>query len=144
MTITIHHLENSRSQRVIWLLEELGIPYLVKRYERDPKTGMAPPELKEIHPLGKSPVIQNGDVTVAETGAIIDYLVSMAYGKLGQPADRKAAARYVYFMHYAEGSLMPPLFALLVLRRMGEAGKAIATTVQKAFADHLDWLDKEI
>ena len=115
MTITVHHLENSRSQRVLWLLEELGLPYEIRRYARNPKTMLAPPELRAVHPLGKSPVIVDADPdgdaprTVAETGAIIEYLVEKADGRLGAPAHRESALHYRHFMHYAEGSLMPPL-----------------------------------
>src|SRR6478672_3182440 len=101
MTIIVHHLENSRSQRILWLLEELGLPYEVKRYERNPKTMLAPPELRQVHPLGKSPVIQDGDTVIAETGAIIEYLVEKADGRLGPPAHREAILRYRFFLHYA-------------------------------------------
>src|ERR1044072_3085874 len=114
--ITVHHLENSRSQRVLWLLEELELPYEIVRYERDRKTMLAPPELKRVHPLGKSPVIEDGATTVAETGAILEYLVEKADGRLGAPAHREDALRYRHFLHYAEGSVMPPLLVKLVLR----------------------------
>src|ERR1700750_2805743 len=100
--ITVHHLNNSRSQRVLWLLEELGVPYEVKRYERDPKTMLAPPELLAVHPLGKSPVITDGGVTLAESGAIIEYLVDMyGNGRLKPPAGSPQRLRYSYWMHYA-------------------------------------------
>ena len=119
--ITVHHLETSRSQRVLWLLEELGVPYTLKVYQRDPKTKLAPPELKAVHPLGKSPVITDGKETVAESGAIIEYLVekfgSQAQGELAQlqPAAGSAAYRQCRFwMHYAEGSLMNWLVMKLV------------------------------
>jgi len=107
MTITVHHLENSRSQRVLWLLEELGMPYEVRRYERNRKTMLAPPELRRVHPLGKSPVIEDRDAdgqtrVIAETGAIIEYLVEKSGGKLGAPAGREEALRYRHFLHYAE------------------------------------------
>lgn len=119
--ITVHHLETSRSQRVLWLLEELGVPYTIKRYQRDPKTRLAPPELKAIHPLGKSPVITDGDETIAESGAILEYLVE-TYGSNAppelaglQPASGTAAYRQSRFwMHYAEGSLMNWLVMKLV------------------------------
>jgi len=122
--ITVHHLENSRSQRVLWLLEELGLPYAIKRYERNKTTMLAPPELRAIHPLGKSPVIVDDTAdgglgrTIAETGAIIEYLVEKADGKLGPPAHREAVLLYRHFLHYAEGSLMPPLLVKLVLGRV--------------------------
>jgi glutathione S-transferase len=121
--ITVHHLETSRSQRVLWLLEELGVPYDIKRYPRDPKTRLAPPALKAVHPLGKSPVIVDGDITVAESGAILEYLVER-YGaqaggdlanlepQLGTPEHRQCR----FWMHYAEGSLMNWLVMKLVFR----------------------------
>ncbi|MDP3736800.1 MAG: glutathione S-transferase [Hyphomonadaceae bacterium] len=117
--ITVHHLNNSRSQRVLWLLEELGLPYEVKRYERDSKTMLAPPELKKIHPLGKSPVITDNGRTVAETGAIIDYILEKyGNGRLIPPAGSDDRLRFTYWLHYAEGSAMTPLLLKLVFQRM--------------------------
>ena len=124
MTLIVHHLENSRSQRVLWLLEELGISYDVKRYERDRKTMLAPPELKLVHPLGKSPIIEDNGTIIVETGAIIDYLVEKAGGRLGPPQEPQAAQRYRFFLHYGEGSLMPWLLVMLVIRRLGLLGQA--------------------
>ena len=121
--IIVHHLENSRSQRILWLLEELGLPYEVVRYERDQKTMLAPPALQRVHPLGKSPVIEDEGRVIAETGAIVEYLVEKAEGRLGPPANRDAVLRYRQFLHYAEGSMMPPLLALLVVGRLGLLGK---------------------
>ena len=115
MAIIVHHLENSRSQRILWMLEELGLDYEVRRYARNRKTMLAPPELKQVHPLGKSPVIEDGDAIVAETGAIVEYLVEKADGRLGPPGHRPSVLRYRHFLHYAEGSMMPPLLALLVV-----------------------------
>jgi glutathione S-transferase len=117
--ITVHHLNNSRSQRVLWLLEELKLPYEIKRYERDPKTIRAPKTLRDIHPLGKSPVITDGDITVAESGAIIDYLVRR-YGKdRFMPEEDTAEFRaYQYWMHYSEGSLMPPLLMRMLFDKV--------------------------
>ncbi|MFZ9336124.1 MAG: glutathione S-transferase family protein, partial [Burkholderiaceae bacterium] len=113
--ITVHHLENSRSQRVLWLLEELGLPYEVRRYERDRKSMLAPPALREVHPLGKSPVITDGDITVAESGAIIEYLVERyGQGRLVPPAGTPERLRWRYWLHYAEGSMMPYLLMKLV------------------------------
>ena len=113
--IVVHHLNNSRSQRVLWLLEEMGLPYEVKRYERNAATMLAPPELRAIHPLGKSPVIQDGDVTVAETGTIVDYLLDVyGEGRLRPAAGTEDARRFTYWLHYAEGSAMPPLLLKLV------------------------------
>ena len=117
--IVLHHLNNSRSQRILWLLEELGLPYEVKRYQRDARTMLAPPELRAVHPLGKSPVISDGDLTLAESGAIVEYLASR-YGsenlipKNGTPEH----LRYLYWMHFAEGSMMPPLLLKLIFDRI--------------------------
>ncbi|MDO7844358.1 glutathione S-transferase family protein [Sphingomonas immobilis] len=148
MTIIVHHLENSRSQRVLWLLEELGLPYEVKRYERDRKTMLAPPELKRIHPLGKAPVIEDteadGGRVIAETGAIIDYLVEKSGGRLGPPGHRDAVLRYRHFLHYAEGSLMPPLFVLLVLGRVPLFGKAAMRRFMPMVDVHLDYVESEL
>ena len=113
--IIVHHLNNSRSQRVLWLLEELGLPYEIVRYERDPKSQLAPAALRAIHPLGKSPVITDGAVTVAETGAIIAYLIEThGQGRLTPPAGSAERRRYTYWLHYAEGSAMTPLLLKLV------------------------------
>ncbi|HEX8238940.1 MAG TPA: glutathione S-transferase [Allosphingosinicella sp.] len=142
--IVVHHLENSRSQRILWLLEELGLPYEVRRYERDRKTMLAPPELKRVHPLGKSPVIEDQGRVVAETGAIVDYLVDKADGRLGPPSKREERLRYRHFLHYAEGSMMPPLLAMLVVRRLGLLGRPARAPVQKMLDQHLDWLETEL
>jgi glutathione S-transferase len=119
--ITVHHLENSRSQRVLWLLEELGLGYAVKRYARDPKTQLAPPELLQVHPLGKSPVISDGRTTVAETGAIVEYLIEQAGGRLRPSPGTSDHRRYTYWLHFAEGSAMPPLVMALVFNRIKTA-----------------------
>lgn len=116
--VVVHHLNNSRSQRILWLLEELGIAYEIKQYKRDSKTNLAPKTLKLIHPLGKSPVITDGDVTVAESGAIIEYLIEY-YGEQLKPAPKTEARRqYNYWLHFAEGTLMPPLVAKLVFDKV--------------------------
>jgi len=116
--ITLHHLNNSRSQRILWLLEELKTPYEIKFYERDKITILAPKELKKIHALGKSPVITDGDVTVAESGAIIEYLVQ-TYGNDLYPQHGSAQHRdYTYWMHYAEGSLMPQMLIKLIFDKV--------------------------
>jgi glutathione S-transferase len=142
--IVVHHLENSRSQRILWLLEELGLPYEVRRYERDRKTMLAPPELKRVHPLGKSPLIEDDGRIVAETGAIAEYLVEKADGRLGPPAKREEVLRYRHFLHYAEGSMMPPLLAMLIVHRMGLLGRPARAPVQKMLDAHLDWLEAEL
>jgi glutathione S-transferase len=120
--IVVHHLNASRSQRVIWLLEELGVPYEVKRYERDPKTMLAPPALKAVHPLGKSPVITDGDKTIAETGTIVEYLIgTYGNGRLIPAPGTPELLRYNYWMHYAEGSAMPPLVMKLVFGKIPDS-----------------------
>ncbi len=117
--ITVHHLNNSRSQRILWLLEELGLPYEIRRYQRDAKTSLAPPELLRVHPLGKSPVITDADLTLAESGAIIEYLVER-YGKgaLIPQQGSPERLRYTYWLHFAEGTAMPPLVMKLVFNRI--------------------------
>ena len=142
--IRVHHLENSRSQRILWLLEELELPYEVIRYERDPKTMLAPPSLRTVHPLGKSPVIEDDGRVIAETGAIVEYLVEKAEGRLGPPANRDAVLRYRQFLHYAEGSMMPPLLALLVVNRLGLLGRPAKKPLLAMFRQHLDWLEGEL
>ncbi|OYY72185.1 glutathione S-transferase family protein [Sphingomonas sp. 28-63-12] len=144
MSIIVHHLENSRSQRILWMLEELGLPYEIKRYARDKKTMLAPPELKLVHPLGKSPVIEDDDVVVAETGAIVDYLVEKADGRLGPGSHRDSVLRYRQFLHYAEGSMMPPLFAMLVVGRIPLFGKTALKRLAPMFDVHLDYLETEL
>ncbi len=157
--ITVHHLNNSRSQRVLWLLEELGLDYEVKRYERDPKTMLAPESLRKVHPLGKSPVISDGDLTVAESGAIIEYLVER-YGKerLAPAAGTPERLRYTYWLHFAEGSAMPPLLMKLVFDRIEKGpmpffvkpiAKAIAGKVKGSFIEpnitrQLEYMEAEL
>jgi glutathione S-transferase len=157
--ITVHHLNNSRSQRVLWLLEELGVAYEVKRYERDAKTMLAPLALLAIHPLGKSPVIVDGGVTVAESGAIIEYLLDhYGGGRLIPPVGTPERLRYTYWLHYAEGSAMPPLLLKLVFDRVANGpapwpissvARRIAATVQSAFIGpqlkrHLDYMESQL
>lgn len=149
MTIVVHHLENSRSQRVLWLLEELGLPYQVKRYERNKKTMLAPPALRKVHPLGKSPVIEDtgaadGPRVVAETGAIVEYLVEAAGGRLGAPEGRDEALRYRQFLHYAEGSMMPVLLVMLVLGRVPLLGRAALRKFRPMVDVHLDYVESEL
>ncbi len=144
MTITVHHLENSRSQRVLWLLEELELPYEIRRYERNKATMLAPPELKRVHPLGKSPVIERDGRVVAETGAIVEYLVELADGRFGPPAHRDDALRWRHFLHYAEGSLMPPLFTSLVLSRVPLLGGIAQKKFQPMILVHLDYVESEL
>ena len=142
--IKVHHLNDSRSQRVLWLLEELGLPYEVVRYERDARTRLAPATLRAIHPLGKSPVIQDGDVTVAETGTIVDYLLDVyGEGRLRPAAGTEDARRFTYWLHYAEGSAMPPLllklvFGLLPRRAPGLMRPLVKQISDKALAGFVD------
>lgn len=146
MTIIVHHLENSRSQRILWMLEELQLPYEIRRYERNKATMLAPPELKRVHPLGKSPVIEDTDTgeIIAETGAIVEYLVDLADGRLGAPAKRDDALRYRFWLHYAEGSMMPPLLVKLVLMRVPIFGKAAQKRIQPMIDVHLDYVESEL
>src|ERR1043165_9122797 len=134
--ITVHHLNNSRSQRVLWLLEELGLDYEIVKYERDPKTLLAPASLRKVHPLGKSPVITDGDATLAESGAIIEYLVDThGKGKLVPAAGTPAYRDYRYFMHYAEGSLMPFLVMKLVFAKIKSDAPFLVRPIAKTIAD---------
>ncbi len=158
--LTVHHLNNSRSQRVLWLLEELGVSYEVCRYERDAKTMLAPPALSAVHPLGKSPVITDAGVTVAESGAIVEYLVDR-YGAnrlAAPPPGTPERLRYTYWLHYAEGSAMPPLLLKLIFGRVATTpmpwpfsamARRIASSVQTAFIGpqlelHLDFMESEL
>ena len=159
MTIIVHHLNNSRSQRVLWLLEELGLPYEVRRYQRDPKTMLAPPELRAVHPLGKSPVIEDGGLRLAESGAILEYLADRyGEGRLAPAAGTPERLRYTYWMHYAEGSAMPPLLMKLVFNRIesgpmqffarpvarGIARRVLETFVEPNLARNLDYMEGEL
>ncbi len=120
--IVVHHLNNSRSQRVLWLLEELGLQYEIKPYQRDRKTMLAPPELRAVHPLGKSPVITDGALTLAESGAIVEYLASRyGAGRLVPAAGTPERSRYAYWLHFAEGTAMPPLLMKLIFDRIKKA-----------------------
>ena len=132
--ITVHHLEDSRSQRILWLLEELGVPYEVKRYERDRSTWLAPPELTAVHPLGKSPVITDGDLVLAETGAIVEYLVETydREARLAPTAGTAERLRWRYWLHYAEGSAMPPLLLSLVFSMLPKRAPLLARGLVKA------------
>lgn len=157
--ITVHHLNNSRSQRILWLLEELGVAYDIKRYQRDPATMLAPASLRAVHPLGKSPVITDGGNAIAESGAIIEYLVDRhGAGRLIPPARTPERLRYTYWLHYAEGSAMPPLLLKLIVTRMKSArmpffarpiARAIADRALTGFIEpqiklHLDYMEAEL
>jgi len=137
--LTVHHLNNSRSQRVLWLLEELGVPYEIKHYQRNAQTMLAPPELRAVHPLGKSPVITDGDLTLAESGAIIEYLAERyGKGKFIPAAGTPERLRYTYWMHFAEGSAMPPLLIKLLLSRIsGPATPALIRPIARMIANRV-------
>jgi glutathione S-transferase len=152
--ITVHHLEHSRSQRVLWLLEELGLPYQVQRYSRHPTTRLAPPELRAIHPLGKSPVIDDDGRVLAETGAIVEYLIERhGNGRLAPPPGSEERLRYTYWLHFAEGSAMPMLVMTLLFQRLSanmppEAAAQVAA-LQTGYVDpqrtgHLDLMEAEL
>ena len=143
--LVVHHLNDSRSQRILWLLEELGAPYEIKFYKRDATTRLAPPELKDVHPLGKSPVITDGAETIAESGAIIDYIVRK-YGA-GQLARTPGAAdfeKYNEWLHYAEGSAMLPLMLNMYVMRLGEAGAPLHPRIADEMANHLGYVNASL
>jgi glutathione S-transferase len=142
--IKVHHLNNSRSQRVLWLLEEIGLDYEVVRYQRDAKTMLAPASLRRIHPLGKAPVIEDGALRLAETGAIVDYFVHRYGHRLAPPEGGETYWRYRYWLHYAEGSAMAPLLLKLVLRKLGPLGWPARRYVDGQIALHLDYLENEL
>ena len=140
--LTVHHLNNSRSQRVLWMLEELGAEYEIVFYQRDKTTMLAPPELKAIHPLGKSPVIDDGGVVVAETGAIVEYLAERFDGL--RPPGSAQRRRATYWTHFAEGSAMPPLLLKLYLSRLGEAAAPLAERINGQIAAMLGFVQTEL
>jgi len=142
--ITVHHLNNSRSQRILWLLEELGLPYDIRHYKRL-ETRLAPPELKAIHPAGKSPVITDDGRTVFESGAIIDYLIRRHGGGRLQPDPATAAYDdYQMWLHYAEGSAMLPLMLNLYVSRLGDGGAPLQPRIDSEIANHLGYLDAHL
>lgn len=143
--LTLHHLNDSRSQRILWLLEELGAPYEMQFYRRDAKTRLAPPELAAIHPLGKSPVMTDGDLKIAESGAIVDYLIR-AYGKGGMMPKAGTAEYEAYneWLHYAEGSAMLPLMLNLYVSRLKEAGSPLHPRIDSEIANHLGHVDRAL
>src|ERR1700742_3867890 len=140
--LTLHHLNDSRSQRILWLLEELGTPYEMKRYQRDATTRLAPPELAAGHPLGKSPVITDGDIKIAESGAIVDYIIR-AYGKgaMMPASDGAEYEAYNEWLHYSEGSAMLPLMLNLYVGRLKEAGASLHPRIDSEMAKHLGYVE---
>ena len=140
--LTVHHLNESRSQRILWLLEELGAPYEIKFYTRDATTRLAPPELKAVHPLGKSPVITDGDLTVIESGAIIDYIIRKHGG--GRMAPKVGTAEheaYLQWLHYGEGSAMLPLMLNMYTGRLGEGGAPLKPRIDSEIANHMSYVE---
>jgi len=134
--LIVHHLENSRSQRILWLLEELGLEYQIKHYKRDPETNLAPPELRQVHPLGKAPVLTDGDVTVAESAAIIEYIADTYGDSKMRPADGTPERRsYIYWLHYAEGSLLPLLLLSLVMTRVESKSPMLIRPIARKMFD---------
>jgi len=144
--IVVHHLNDSRSDRILWLLEELGLPYDIKTYTRDATTHFAPPELKAVHPLGKSPVITDGNVTVAESGAIVDYVIRhYAKGRLQPDPGSPLYDEYMHWLHYAEGSATVPLLLLLYTTRMGgNIAAALKQRIDEELANHLDYIERAL
>ena len=157
--ITVHHLNNSRSQRILWLLEELGLEYEIKRYQRDPSTMLAPPSLREVHPLGKSPVITDDRQTIAESGAIIEYLIGRyGNGRLIPVENTPERLRYTYWLHFAEGTMQPQLLLKLLFNRIEKGpmpffvrpvARGISHKVKSTFIDpnlvrQFDYVDAEL
>ena len=143
--ITVHHLNDSRSQRILWLLEELALPYEIKFYQRDAKTRLAPPELKAIHPLGKSPVITENGRAVAESGAIVEYILRHhGNGALRPAADTPDYDTYLEWLHYSEGSAMLPLLMHLYVARLGDAGAPLHPRIESETANHLGYVNQSL
>lgn len=143
--IVVHHLNESRSQRILWLLEELGLPYEIRHYTRDATTNLAPPELKAVHPLGKSPVVTDGTHTVAESGAAVDWLIRRHGGGRLQPDPATADYdRYVEWLHYAEGSAMLPLMLRLYTLRLGDAGAPLGPRIASEIDNHLGYVERAL
>lgn len=143
--LIVHHLNDSRSQRILWLLEELAVPYEIKRYERDAATRLAPAELTAVHPLGKSPVISDGERVVHESGAIIDYVIRRhGAGRLAPALGSDAYETYNQWLHYAEGSAMLPLMLNMYVGRLGEAGAPLHPRIESELANHLGYIDRSL
>ncbi|MBP7701724.1 MAG: glutathione S-transferase [Phenylobacterium sp.] len=143
--IVVHHLNDSRSQRILWLLEELGLPYEIKPYFRDATTRLAPPELTAVHPLGKSPVVTEGGTTIAESGAIIDYVLRHhGAGRLAPPVGTPDYEAHQQWLHYAEGSAMLPLMLNMYVARLGDAGAPLQPRIQGEIANHLGYVERAL
>ena len=143
--IVVHHLNNSRSQRILWLLEELGVPYEIRFYQRDSQTNLAPPELKAAHPLGKSPVLEEDGLKIAESGAIVDYLIRRhGGGRFAPPAGSNDHEAYLEWLHYAEGSAMLPLMLNLYVQRLGDAAEPLRPRIDSELANHLGFVNTSL
>ncbi|HEX3700188.1 MAG TPA: glutathione S-transferase [Phenylobacterium sp.] len=143
--IVVHHLNDSRSERILWLLEELGVPYEVKAYQRDAATRLAPPELKAVHPLGKSPVITDGERVAHESGAIIDYIIRRhGGGRLAPSLGSDAYETYQQWLHYAEGSAMLPLLLMMYVNRLGEAGAPLQPRIESEVGNHMSFVESSL
>jgi glutathione S-transferase len=143
--IVVHHLNDSRSQRILWLLEELQLPYEIERYQRDATTRFAPPELKAVHPLGKSPVINDNGRVLIESGAVIDYIIRHhGQGRLQPDPATPAYDDYVQWLHFAEGSAMLPLLLKLYVSRLGEAGAPLGPRIESEIDNHLSYIDRAL
>jgi len=143
--LTVHHLNNSRSQRILWLLEELGIEYQLKTYQRDPVTNLAPPELEQVHPLGKSPVLTDDDNTIIESGAIIDYILRhYGDGRLQPETDTDGYEQYLQWLHYAEGSAMLPMMLKMYTARLGDAGAPLQPRISDELQRHLGYIENSL
>jgi glutathione S-transferase len=143
--IIVHHLNNSRSQRILWLLEELGTPYEIRHYQRDAVTNLAPPELKAIHPLGKSPVIEDAGTIVFESGAITDWILRChGHGRLMPQAGTAAHEDYLMWLHFAEGSAMLPFLLGLYTSRLGEAAAPLAPRIEEQVASHVAYFSDRL
>jgi glutathione S-transferase len=143
--IVVHHLNDSRSERILWLLEELGVPYEIARYQRDSQTRLAPEALKAVHPLGKSPVITDGERAVHESGAVIDYLIRRhGGGRLAPALGSEAYEQYLQWLHYAEGSAMLPLMLFMYVSRLGEAGAPLHPRIESEIANHMGYVEQAL
>ncbi len=143
--LTVHHLNNSRSQRILWLLEELGIEYQLKTYQRDPVTNLAPPELEQVHPLGKSPVLTDDDNTIIESGAIIDYILRhYGDGRLQPETGTDGYEQYLQWLHYAEGSAMLPMMLKMYTARLGDAGAPLQPRISDELQRHLGYIENSL
>ena len=145
MSIIVHHLNNSRSQRVLWALEELGLPYEIKQYQRDAVTNLAPPELKAVHPLGKSPLLEDDGVVIEESGAIIQYLLdTYGQGRFQPAPGTPAALRHLQWMHFAEGSAMTPILLQLYTARLGDAAAPLQPRISEQLASQFAYMESEL